>query len=917
MKAWILLLCVILTIACAETEPANPINTAGVTTGATTSTTCTSDNACGLGYVCALGNCVIGQCNIDKTCPAGQNCDLSTYSCSGSTMTTCADNSGCSNNTVCVSGTCVAGDCVTEADCNPGQTCNAQYRCIAKTSCIDGDGDGYGLGCTNGDDCDDANAMINPGVTENESTLCDDGKDNDCKGGDAICGDVDLDMDGFTSKTGDCDDSNPEINPSKPEVPYNLKDDDCNMLTKDDDRDGDGIPSNQVGGMDCDDSNRDVRPGARDIPGDGIDQDCNGSDAVPNGNDADGDGITELDGDCNDNNPAVAPNKPEVPYNGIDDDCKAETKDNDLDSDGFDSPQDCDDNNAQVNSNQQEIFYNQLDDDCSAMTVDGDKDGDGFISVMIQGGNDCDDNVARVNPMGMEATYNGLDDDCNPNTKDDDLDNDGVNRDLDCDETNDQVNPNIVENASTKCDDGVDNNCVGGDVACDANAVDSDGDGIPDDQDCAPNDRNVPGPIEVLGNNIDDDCNENTPDAIIPCDNDAFDVASSNDLANRATAVEDANRTGIQYGSLMLCGPEVDWYSIRINAGDGIEADVTFDANVGDIDVELYRTPGNVAINENTLILVDSSNGVDSDETVYDRRASEAATYLVKVIHFQNQQPQPYQLTVNVFNSCVDDVVGGTSEHNDFQAESATLPALGENRQICDYDDDWYSFSVSRAGNVGVDAIFKHANGDLDMKIYNSNMTEVASSVSSDDDESITQMLAAGTYFVKLYGYNGAKNSYKIFKSSGTVRTATKVTLPNDLNIPDATANGPGRVTTAALRFANIPAGSIVKKLKLVYLDLDHSFLRDLVVTMKWDGQAIKTIWNRDGDANGGSAGLDDDGVLGTDLFANDIEFKNRIYPEFAGLDAQGDFTLTIEDNGVRDTGTLVDLEIEIDYLVP
>jgi len=50
---------------------------------------------------------------------------------------------------------------------------------------VDADGDGYlAVGYNEGDDCDDANATVNPGKTE----VCGDGLDNDCSGGANNCG---------------------------------------------------------------------------------------------------------------------------------------------------------------------------------------------------------------------------------------------------------------------------------------------------------------------------------------------------------------------------------------------------------------------------------------------------------------------------------------------------------------------------------------------------------------------------------------------------------------------------------------------------------------------------------------------------------------------------------------------------------
>jgi hypothetical protein len=448
---------------------------------------------------------------------------------------------------------------------NASESCNnLDDNCDGKTDeGCDDDGDGWcDIGmiivgepvvCPQGKkDCNDGNASIHPGQPD----ICGNGIDDNCDGltdtGESVTGCVvffiDADADGFgtgagvctcaasgavnATKNGDCDDSDPSVNPSKKEICSNGKDDDCSGVQDDPNaqgckawwKDGDGdtfgagtsaclcgpdgtyVVQNS---SDCNDDVKGISPAATETCN-GVDDNCDGetdeqnaTGCTPHYADGDGDGAGSVatlaclctatadhpvtnGGDCNDNNAAISPSATEI-CNNIDDNC-----DGLADEPGADG--------------------------CKSFYVDADLDGAGdpnawlcmckanpLLPVSVAG--DCNDKDKTVNP-GAPEVCDGIDNNCDGFTDDPgsggctvylaDADNDGygVTGDGqclcaigslyraylggDCNDDSADVHPGVLEvcnGVDDDCNSVTDPNGAGG---CTWYFSDTDGDGFGD-----------------------------------------------------------------------------------------------------------------------------------------------------------------------------------------------------------------------------------------------------------------------------------------------------------------------------------------------------------------------------------------------------------------------------------------------------
>lgn len=94
-------------------------------------------------------------------------------------------------------------------------------------------------------------------------------------------------------------------------------------------------------------------------------------------------------------------------------------------------------------------------------------------------------------------------------------------------------------------------------------------------------------------------------------------------------------------------------------------------------------------------------------------------------------------------------------------AIGGTIPAL----VACSNDPDHYEITPSADGTLTLHVDFAHANGDLDLRLFQG-LDVVASSISTDDDEDLQFEVTGGTpYVIKVYGFENATNTYTLTTS--------------------------------------------------------------------------------------------------------------------------------------------------------
>lgn len=199
-----------------------------------------------------------------------------------------------------------------------------------------------------------------------------------------------------------------------------------------------------------------------------------------------------------------------------------------------------------------------------------------------------------------------------------------------------------------------------------------------------------------------------------------------------------------------LCDDESDWYELEVTAGDRVAADL-FAEGAEDVDLALRDDTGDLIEEAETE---DSSESIRYDATstgslfleVYER-GDTGAVYSLAASH----GPPPACDGEDAF------------EPNDLRATATPLGATPVSGYVCVGPDVFVvevpavSSSLSLTLDIDGDA------GDLDLAVYDDTGALLDASSSTGDTETATVVdPPEGDYFVEVYGYHGASNTYDL-----------------------------------------------------------------------------------------------------------------------------------------------------------
>ncbi len=218
------------------------------------------------------------------------------------------------------------------------------------------------------------------------------------------------------------------------------------------------------------------------------------------------------------------------------------------------------------------------------------------------------------------------------------------------------------------------------------------------------------------------------------------------------------NNQHVRAGSAEITHNEIDYYQFQAPVSGTYRIQTTTPNSQLDTVLGLFNQSGQrIAFNN------DISPALRNSRVTVNLIAGRVYVFgITNLIHTPGRR---YNWSVQRLNLSSSTPIDDAYEDNDTLATAHDLGSLTQRRTISNLiladSADWFRFTTTGLGreNDYVALLFRHAQGDLDLRLTDARGNVVRSSTSGNDNERISlNGLSAGTYYLQIYGYQGAKN---------------------------------------------------------------------------------------------------------------------------------------------------------------
>jgi hypothetical protein len=233
---------------------------------------------------------------------------------------------------------------------------------------------------------------------------------------------------------------------------------------------------------------------------------------------------------------------------------------------------------------------------------------------------------------------------------------------------------------------------------------------------------------------------------------------------NETLATAASVATGVANSAAITTTTDNDYFKIVTTATSNIVYSLVGPSGV-DYDMTILNSAGTS---------IGSGTGTTATETVTLNNQA-AGTYYIRIFGYNGaNSANCYTITATAttVNSCVSAYDVST---NGTAAGAATIPFNTDIKGLISpsADNDFYKFVITTGGTATITLTTLPA--DYDMVLYSSNgTTQLAISQNgSTTSETISRTYTAGTYYVKVYGYNNANNATSCYTLKVQLGTAS------------------------------------------------------------------------------------------------------------------------------------------------